>query len=168
MAITHTDHKTGETVTTYVGRVLNVYRANFQAMSDVYTIATFATVVNDDGRIQNILVNANFECDLDNGRAVVDADPQALEIKRAHDEKMEELRKMQEELARKTAEERIRNTPVKGKKMIVAKGRKAPVGTVGVVAYIHSNGRVLLKNENEWQDRKANGVWVPAEYLKAV
>lgn len=59
-----------------------------------------------------------------------------------------------------------RNRPVKGKPMVVFKGRKVPIGTTGVVAFI-SEDRVLLKQPHEWQDRKANGIWVAAANLKA-
>jgi len=69
-----------------------------------------------------------------------------------------------EEKARK--EEAERNRPVVGKRMEVFKGRKVPIGTTGTVAYVHINGGVLLKNDNEWQNRKANGVWVNREHLR--
>jgi len=64
--------------------------------------------------------------------------------------------------------ERAKNTPVVGKRMEVCKGRKVPKGFVGVVSYISGSGSVLLKAENEWQDRKAQGTWVSAANLKAV
>ncbi len=73
---------------------------------------------------------------------------------------------------RKAARERAaieaeKNRPRVGMKMVVAKGRKVAVGTVGVVAYIHRDtGSVLLKDERCWQDRKANGVWVNPSHLK--
>lgn len=51
--------------------------------------------------------------------------------------------------------------------MIVAKGRKVPLGTVGTVAYISSSGSVLLKADSEWQDRKAQGTWVSGANLRA-
>lgn len=70
-----------------------------------------------------------------------------------------------QEKARKEEEER--NRPVPGKKMIVAKGRKVPVGFVGTVAYVSGSGGVLLKADHEWQDRKAQGTWVDARNLKA-
>lgn len=69
-------------------------------------------------------------------------------------------------VAERKAEEEA-NRPVKGKKMIVVKGRKVPQGFVGTVAFISGSGSVLLKADNEWQDRKAQGTWVPADYLAA-
>lgn len=63
------------------------------------------------------------------------------------------------------AEEAERNRPVIGKKMVVKSGRKVPVGTEGTVAFINREGSVLLKDDNAWQDRKANGVWVNPQHL---
>lgn len=60
-----------------------------------------------------------------------------------------------------------RDRPVKGKKMVVVKGRKVPKGTVGTVAYIHPNGGVLLKDDARWEDRNAPGTWVDARNLEA-
>lgn len=70
------------------------------------------------------------------------------------------------EQARKAQEEKDR--PVKGKRMVVFKGRKVPVGYTGTVAFITASGNVLLKKDSEWQDRKADGVWVMKHNLKAV
>lgn len=70
-----------------------------------------------------------------------------------------------QEKARKEEEER--NRPVVGKKMRVAKGRKLLVGTVGTVAFVSRSGNVLLKDDDKWQDRKANGIWVAARNLRA-
>lgn len=84
----------------------------------------------------------------------------------------QEAKRVADEQAREAArlrdiEERARNRPVRGKKMVVTRGRKVKPGTVGIVAYIHESGRVLLKDEKTWQDRNAQGVWVSADYLKA-
>ena len=66
------------------------------------------------------------------------------------------------------AKEAEANRPVKGKRMIVVSGRKVPKGTIGTVAFISGNtGGVLIKADNEWQDRKANGVWVDPRHLRA-
>ncbi len=62
--------------------------------------------------------------------------------------------------------ERIANTPVVGKKMVVVSGRKVSPGHMGTVAYVRED-RVLLKGDNEWKDRNAQGVWIPARHLKA-
>lgn len=62
---------------------------------------------------------------------------------------------------------RRETVPEVGKKMVVVKGRKVPKGTEGTVAYVNREGSVLLKKDHEWQDRKAQGVWVTATYLKA-
>src|SRR5690242_11166646 len=71
-------------VTTHVGRVFRVYQSDYQAMSDVYTLATFAEVLSDDLlKIERILVNANFECDRSGGRAEADATFGAQLIKKS-------------------------------------------------------------------------------------
>ena len=62
----------------------------------------------------------------------------------------------------------IRNRPAVGKKMRVAKGRKVPVGTIGVVSYLSGSGSALLKNENEWQDRASGADGANAEPEKSV
>ena len=69
--------------------------------------------------------------------------------------------------AKKDAEDREKNRPTVGKRMVVVSGRKVSPGTVGTVAYIHSSGRVLLKDDDKWQDRKAQGSWVDARHLRA-
>jgi len=55
--------------------------------------------------------------------------------------------------------------PRKGDRVVVARGRKVPVGTVSRVAFVGEGGhgapaRVLLKDEAVWQDRQANGRWI--------
>jgi hypothetical protein len=75
------------------------------------------------------------------------------------------MRNARAEAARREEEER--NHPRVGKKMVVASGRKVKPGTQGTVAYVHSSGRVLLKDDDKWQDRKAQGIWVDGRRLKA-
>ena len=168
---THRWVKSGEVRVTHEGRVAAVYNRELRAMSDVYTLATYATVVNDDGVSEEVLVNANFECDMEGGYAKVDITD---ELRAKHVAVCEEaarvaaaLRKVAD--AAKAEENRLRelNRPVKGKRMVVAKGRKVPVGFAGTVAYVSGSGSVLLKADAEWQDRKAQGTWVPAANLKA-
>jgi hypothetical protein len=111
--------------------------------------------------------------------AEVDADWDGNpEMKADWEEYQAELQHQREEHARKVAKDAARhqaafelaekNRPVKGKKMVVCKGRKVPQGTVGIVAYVSGSGSVLLKDEANWQDRKADGVWVNAGNLRAV
>jgi hypothetical protein len=77
----------------------------------------------------------------------------------------EERRRAREEaeLAERIREEE--NRPVIGKKMIVARGRKVKVGTVGTVAFVR-DGSVLLKPDATYTDRKVGGVWVQAHNLE--
>lgn len=154
----------------YVGRVLSVYNRDYRVMSDVYSLTTFALVVEDDGTISEHMVNANFECDVSGGHAEADASPECLRIKADHDAKVEEERSARAEEKRKARAEEERNRPEKGKKMVVAKGRKGRNvhgGFAGTVAYVSGSGSVLLKADNEWQDRKAQGTWVNARNLIA-
>lgn len=84
----------------------------------------------------------------------------------ANERKAAEARKRAREAAleaERTREEE--NRPVIGKKMIVARGRKVKVGTVGTVAFVR-DGSVLLKPDATWTDRKVGGVWVQAHNLE--
>ena len=108
----------------------------------------------------------------------------AIEIDQSNDPELIEdyaaWQQLQVELAEKARQQRIIdeenkrkrdalnewNRPVRGKKMRVTRGRKVKVGTIGVVAYVHTNGGVLLKDPASWQDRNAPGTWVNGEYLE--
>jgi len=162
----------GKLVVEYEGRVISVFQRDYRAMSDVYTMATFATVLQDDYSVKEILVNANFECDQSQGRAEVDisvelqamlefrAKVHAFE-KEMRDAELRQARQVELELAEK-------NRPVKGKKMRVVSGRKVPVGTTGTVAFVSQDGlSALIKSDDEWQNRKANGTWVQSRHLAA-
>lgn len=70
------------------------------------------------------------------------------------------------EQARKAQEGKDR--PERGKRMKVVSGRKVPIGHTGTVAYVIKNGNVLLKDDSDWQDRKADGVWVMRRHLRAI
>lgn len=72
-----------------------------------------------------------------------------------------------QELQRKLDADKERNRPVIGKQVVVVGGRKVKPGTLGTVAYVRNDGRVLLKDDAQWQDRKANGTWVDARHLQA-
>lgn len=61
-----------------------------------------------------------------------------------------------------------KNRPVVGKRMKVVKGRKVPIGTAGTVAYVSERGTVLLKDDDKWRDRKAQGTWVNAQNLAGI
>lgn len=158
-------HGPEKLVTTHVGRVIDVFKRDYRAMSDVYTLATFALVLDENGKLQEVMVNANFECDQSQGRAEVDA---TAEVLAAYQRILEERERLEQEhrAARlREATERARNIPRVGKKMKVVKGRDH-VGTEGTVAFVR-DGRVLLKDDASWQDRKADGVWVRDTNLQA-
>lgn len=143
---------------THAGRVIEVYYADHRAMSDVYTWATFAVIVTDEGNVEKVLVNANFECDQSGGRAVVDATPDVLAIHQCFLAEIAEKTLRDIEERRRDADARLRDIPTKGKRMKVLKGRDH-VGYEGTVAFVRE-GRVLLKPDASWQDRRTDGVWV--------
>lgn len=162
----------------HVGRVFSISSREYRAMSDVYTIASYAMIVKDDGSLEEIMVHSGFEGDTKNGRAVVDVGAEAEALIAGYRAKMAPVweaqrlaREAEKAAAKKKADDaeayRIANKPVTGTKMIVVRGRKVKVGTIGVVAFISNNtGGVLLKDEKVWKDRKANGVWVEPTYLE--
>lgn len=142
---------------THEGRVLQVYQRDHQAMSDVYTLATFALVFCDDGGAEEVLVNANFECDVSFGRAQADASP---EMRLAH-ECWKEGRRLEQERreseARRLRAEKEALTPKRGSRVVGAKGKNR--GLVGTVAFV-SGSRALVKDDACWEDRQADGTWV--------
>ena len=86
------------------------------------------------------------------------------EAHRAREEAIAKDAALQAAKAAKVAA-RAKLIPVKGDKVIVVGGRKVKKGFTGVAAYV-ADGRVLVKQPHEWQDRKANGVWVAIDYLE--
>ena len=167
MAISRRDWNTGEKVTTHTGRVLDVYTGDYRAMSDVYTIATFATVINDDLSTTRVVVNANFECDTSEGHAEIDASPELVVAVKA---KAELARIIAQDERRRVIEAEERNRPVKGKMMRVVRGRKVAKGTIGRVFWVR-DGRVGLEPQDAQRDARGfctNPIWISAEYLEAV
>ena len=180
----YTDFRT-TTVTealVYVGRTGSEYAyRRLSALED-------RAVMDESDKVRELKVNERFDrVDCTNlfvwrgeDHRVATVDPEAL----ANAEIVEDLaayradvaerariaaekRAVAEKAEKEVREEMERNRPVLGKRMEVFKGRKVPVGTIGTVAFIHYNGGVLLKNDHEWQTRKANGVWVNPENLRA-
>lgn len=118
----------------FEGCVLTVYNRDYQAMSDVYTYATFAKVWSFETRsVREVLVNANFECDQNNGRATVDATPEVLIAVMAWEAAQEAARVRREEIAREASARAEALKPQKGRIVEVFKGRKIPLGTKGFV-----------------------------------
>ena len=65
--------------------------------------------------------------------------------------------------------ERCRRDFRKGDRVVVVKGRKVPVGTSGRVAWVSANtGGILVKDEDKWQDREADGIWVNPQNLEKI
>lgn len=63
----------------------------------------------------------------------------------------------------------LRSSFKKGDRIVVYRGRKVPIGTEGRVAWISSaTGSILLKGEDCWEDRSANGTWVNIRNLEKI
>ena len=172
MAITYTESD-GTTTVTHEGRVLATYCDECRAMSDVYVMASYATVVEDDGTYKNVLYNYNFELDTRGGVAIVDAPEPVVQAWNTHKQALITLRRQQEHdaalLRMQEEEARRKNRPEKGKVMRVVRGRKVKTGTVGEVFFVR-DGRVGLnvtgkKDARGWA---VDPVWVNADYLVAV
>jgi hypothetical protein len=167
---TQSKHAVPVTVTKFVGRVLRVFQEDYRAMSDIYTMATFATVWDDVlNKTKVVLVNSNFELDTNCGRVEVDADEATLKKFAAWTKKCEEHAEALREASRKAREEEERNRPVVGKKMVVTKGRKVKIGTQGVVFWIR-DGRVGLDvtGKKDARGYVVDPVWVTAQNLSAL
>ena len=157
-------------VVTHRCLVLSVFQEDYRAMSDVYTVATFATVWDlNEKRPKRVLVNANFECDTSQGRAVVDAAPpiQTLHtIWKQEQAKIAEQHRAAQHAAAAAAE---RQKPVVGKKMTVVKGRTAK-GYTGYccVKYDTDFGPKFLMKARLEDARNKNipGHWVYGYNLK--
>jgi hypothetical protein len=159
---------------THIGRVLSKHSFEFRAMSDIFADKFYAVVINDDGTSETVEYGSNFDLDpIGNNYAEVDdIDPKLIEkynkvqkYLRIEREIIKEKRAAIEKAARDEAE---RHTPVKGKRMIVVRGRKVAKGTIGVVFFIR-DGRVGLDVTGKKDSRgfAINPVWVDAAYLKA-
>lgn len=60
--------------------------------------------------------------------------------------------------------------PTKGSRVVIKRGRN-DIGKVGVVAYIKGGewgDKVLIKDEDRWQDRAADGVWTYAKNVEVL
>ena len=161
---------------THVGCVFGTYQADYRAMSDVYTYASYATVWNAEKRcVENVMFNANFECDQGGGRAIIDATPELITLRKNIDRLAAAEQAERESVARakriEEAKAAERNRPVHGKKMTVVRGRKCPKGTTGVVFWISPDGvRVGLDTQPGIKDEKGYAkhvAWTYAEYLVA-
>ncbi len=158
-------------ITTCIGLVLEVYKKDYRAMSDVYTYGTFALVWSEKTqRADEVLVNANFECDSGYGHAEVDATPEVLSSYDEARARAAAERCRHDELVRQANEETRVHEPSIGMTMVVAKGRKVPKGTKGIVAALWGGGgRVLLKplgtSPAGLKDRSVAGQWIDARNL---
>lgn len=56
------------------------------------------------------------------------------------------------------AELTVKMTPVVGSLVVVARGRLS-LNTIGRIAYINDGGKALIKDPDQWKNRKADGLW---------
>ncbi len=62
-----------------------------------------------------------------------------------------------------------RNSFSKGDRVVVVRGRKVPIGTIGRVAWVSANtGGILVKDEDKWQDRHSDGVWINPKNIERI
>ena len=149
------------------GRVIGVYMRDYRAMSDVYTYATFASVWNGTC-IEEVLVNANFECDCSCGNAQVDATTEVLASVAAFKAEAEAKELARVAALRERAAEEARKRPDKGRTVKVVRGRKVPIGTVGVVFWAGIDGYGTQKIGIATSDRKdASGRYIDAVFTAA-
>lgn len=154
----------------YVGQVIEVYKQDYRAMSDIYTLATYAKVwCKETNCPKEVFVNANFELDMTGNYADADADEETrirFQIWNIEREIARDIESEKESLRLAAIEA---NRPEKGKRMKVVRGRKVKPGTEGVVFWIR-DGRVGLDVTGK-RDAKGNvvdPVWVTQDYLVAV
>lgn len=173
MAITN--NNTGES---FKGCVLSVYGRDYRAMSDVWTWATFADVW-DGTQVRSVLVNANFECDQNDGKAVEDATPEVLAAVENWTAEKNRVAAEQAALASAKRLAAAEAAPKKGRVVEVFKGRKIPVGTVGYVFWegtdsygnakigIATSTRKVVKAGSRFPSF-VDVVWVAASNCRAV
>lgn len=80
------------------------------------------------------------------------------------------LQKLYDELDRKfrDVEYQHRSPFAKGDRVVVARGRKLPIGTVGRIAYISANGGYLIKpDDDQWNVRMSPAIgWANSNNLE--
>ena len=52
----------------------------------------------------------------------------------------------------------VKMTPVVGSLVVVTRGRLS-LNTMGRIAYINDGGKALIKDPDQWKNRKADGLW---------
>lgn len=144
-----------------------------QIMSDVYCDASYVQVWNSEkGHTEQVCLGQHIDLCSILGMAVPDA-PVEIQAEAARQAAEAQAAAQAAQDARwaaeaKAMEEALRNTPEPGKVMVVTRGRKVPIGTVGKVFWVR-DGRVglALDDTKDARGRSANVAWVDAAYLKA-
>jgi hypothetical protein len=120
---------------TYVGRVVAMFvKYGVQVMSDVWEDQQWATVVSRHGAFVDVY--AGYV----EGADTVDAPPEmiaAWETEKLRRKTEAEERERQRIIARAEAEAKI---PRKGRTVRVVRGRKVPIGTVGMCFWVGNSG----------------------------
>lgn len=164
--------------TTFQGCVLKVFTREIRAMSDIWVDATCA-LVWDGEKVREVIVNYNFELDTNNGAAIVDATEETLAAVDAWVLRQEQQAQEAAQQAAQAAQTEEMARPVKGRIVEVYKGRKVPVGTVGLVFWTgidnYGNAKVGIATTNRKEVRPGSRfasfvdvVWTAASNCRAV
>jgi hypothetical protein len=158
-------YKDGRTL--HAGRVLEVWREDYRAMSDVYTYATFALLWTQEGERLKFLVNANFECDTNGGRATVDATPDVLLLEESYQHRIAAERAQREAQQQRAAllasgrEARI------GRRMRITRGKCK--GQEGTVFWLRADrAGVDVTGRKNARGLALDPVWTQRAYLEPV
>jgi len=118
---------------TYDGAVIGQINREVRVMSDVWAIGHFAEVWTGS----EVRLVAVGDCEFgDYGTIVPDATPEALAAASQWKARREEEKREAERRERARREEERAKVVAKGKRVIVARGRKVPKGIEGVVFWL--------------------------------
>lgn len=142
----------------YVGRVLDTYNRTVQVMSDDWALVAFATVLDDNGDFVEREAGVNVE---------VDASPELVARWEEWRTLRAEFKAVQDRVraARKAAKDAATEaaTPRKGKLVVVAKGRKVPIGTAGEVLW---EGQGTYGPTSKIRTTDGTEVWIATSNLE--
>lgn len=160
--------KTGEV--TFEGAVLRVFYRETKVMSDVWANLQYAQVWDEEKQATR---DISLGWDTPSSTAEVDVTPETQAKVDAFVALV--ARKRQERRNREAIRAALRehNEPRNGKQMVVARGRKVPKGTVGVVFWLgqdsYGNAKAGLRTSDEKDGHKwKDVVWVAARHLEPV
>ena len=163
---------------TFQGCTLKVFTREIRAMSDVWVDASCA-LVWDGEKVREVVVNYNFECDTNGGYATVDATEETLAAVDAWVLTQNQQAQEAAQRAAQAAQTEEMARPTKGRIVEVYKGRKVPVGTVGLVFWTgidnYGNAKVGIATTNRTAMRPGSRfasfvdvVWTAASNCRAI